>query len=443
METNINFPIENVYDLWYYSHIIRQRLSKLFKVNLIMFLVLMNLCAIPYYLSANSKIYPGSGRVTFSKFIETCDNFDTVFIHNQVFQENNIKIEKPLTIIGINYPVFDAQYKSGDIFLIKSDNVTIKGCEFRNVKMETINDNAAIKLKGVRHCTIENNRVINGFFAIYLANTSFSVVKNNYIKGNGKRETLSGNGIHLWHCESITIANNGIYNQRDGIYFEFVKHGLISNNTCIGNLRYGLHFMFSDSCTYKSNTFEKNGAGVAVMYTKNVTMTGNKFFNNWGSASYGLLLKDISNSYIANNIFEKNTIGIQNDGGSNTAIEHNNFISNGWAVRILSNCENVTFTKNNFISNTFDVATNSSNNFNFFNGNFWSSYTGYDLNHDGIGDVPYHPVRLFSVLITRQEPSLILLRSLFIDILDYTERVFPSLTPQTLIDSEPLMKRIL
>ena len=35
-----------------------------------------------------------------------------------------------------------------------------------------------------------------------------------------------------------------------------------------------------------------NGAGVAVMYTHDVSMIGNTFSENSGSASYGLLLKD-------------------------------------------------------------------------------------------------------------------------------------------------------
>ena len=34
------------------------------------------------------------------------------------------------------------------------------------------------------------------------------------------------------------------------------------------NLRYGLHFMYSDGCQYVENTFRHNGSGVAVMYTQ-------------------------------------------------------------------------------------------------------------------------------------------------------------------------------
>jgi len=70
----------------------------------------------------------------------------------------------------------------------------------------------------------------------------------------------------------------------------------IRDNLSTGNLRYGMHFMYSDDCRYTNNVFRKNGSGVAVMFTKRVQMVGNRFEDNWGPAAYGLLLKEISDS---------------------------------------------------------------------------------------------------------------------------------------------------
>ena len=105
--------------------------------------------------------------------------------------------------------------------------------------------------KSVFNCTISNNKFINNFFAIYLAKSANCTISNNYIEGEKKRETNSGNGIHLWYCKDISVENNTILNHRDGIYFEFVRNGKITNNFSKENLRYGLHFMFSDSCEYR------------------------------------------------------------------------------------------------------------------------------------------------------------------------------------------------
>ncbi len=112
--------------------------------------------------------------------------------------------------------------------------------------------------------------------------------------------------------ESWEILISG---HRDGIYFEFVKHS-IWRNISEKNLRYGLHFMFSNNNAYYSNIFKNNGAGVAVMFSKELKMVNNYFEENWGDAAYGLLLKEISDGYIANNSFYKNTAGIFMEGTS-------------------------------------------------------------------------------------------------------------------------------
>src|SRR5207249_3936943 len=97
-------------------------------------------------------------------------------------------------------------------------------------------------------------------------------------------------------CDSLLIMHDQVKGHRDGIYFEFSHHCLVSENTSTDNMRYGLHFMFSDGNTYENNRFKHNGSGVAVMYSKNITMRGNTFESNWGGAAYGLLLKNINNS---------------------------------------------------------------------------------------------------------------------------------------------------
>jgi nitrous oxidase accessory protein len=46
------------------------------------------------------------------------------------------------------------------------------------------------------------------------------------------------------------------------------------------------------------------------------------------------------------------------------------------------------------------------------------------------------------MIVERHEPAMILLRSPFVGLLDATERVLPALTPETLVDYKPLMRRI-
>lgn len=381
---------------------------------------------------------PATAVKTLTQALADAQNGDVIIVKSGTYRESPVVVNKSVTIIGDGEAIFDGE-EEHQVFTITADNVTLKNLDIRNCGVSFIDDKAGVKVKECANVRIENCRFLNTFFGIYLAKSRDCTIIGNNIRGFAKTEAASGNGVHLWYCRDIEVADNRITGHRDGIYFEFVQGGKIHGNHSEKNLRYGLHFMFSDDCRYEGNTFRNNGAGVAVMYTKNVTMTNNHFEQNWGSASFGLLLKDITDSDISNNHFIKNSIGIYAENSSRIDMRQNNFRENGWAIKIMSNCADNIISENNFIANAFDVATNSRNNFSKFSENFWGNYSGYDLNRDGFGDVPYRPVRLFSLIVEQNPPALIMLRSLFVDLLDVAENVFPVLTPETLVDERPLM----
>lgn len=366
---------------------------------------------------------------------------DSIVVDGGVYREGTIDIKKPISLIGLNNPVLDGQFK-GEILNIRSSYVTVQGFTLKDVEVSYLSDNAAIRVAEASHVKVLNNKIENAFFGIYLQRADSCEVRGNVVHGQATTESGSGNAIHLWYCDDIRVQDNKVSGHRDGIYFEFATNSHIQGNLSQGNLRYGLHFMFSDGNVYMGNTFRQNGAGVAVMYTKNIVMQDNLFEDNWGAAAYGLLLKDISRSVIKNNTFKRNTAGIYLEGSSKLDVQKNNFENNGWAVRLLSNCEQDTFRLNNFVGNTFDVATNGNTVLNYFSGNYWDKYNGYDLNKDKTGDVPYRPVSLYSMLVERVPPSVMFMRSFIVDLMDQVERVLPSFIPERLVDANPSMKRI-
>ena len=363
-----------------------------------------------------------------------------VLLKGGVYREPTLVIDRPLTIEGDGWPVLDGE-RQRPILTVTADDVTIRGLVLRDVGMSFVEDNAAIRVVKARRCTIERNRIENGFFAIYLAGVERCRVAGNIIRGTGRTEATSGNGIHLWSASEVVIEDNIVTGHRDGIYFEFVRNTLVRRNTSAGNLRYGLHFMYSDDCRYESNTFRRNQGGVAVMYTKHVAMVRNRFEDNWGSASYGLLLKEIADPHIADNQFSRNTVGLVADGATRIRATRNTFTRNGWAVKLLGSTYDGRFESNDFIGNTFDMAANGGTT-NALSANYFDSYRGYDLDRDGFGDVPHYPVRLFTVLTERNAPTKILLRSFFADLLDAAERALPSLTPSSVVDQRPAMHRV-
>ena len=356
-----------------------------------------------------------------------------------VYREPRIVVDKRVTIIGEGNPVLDGQ-GTHEIMTVTADSVTVRGLVFRDVGSSYREDRAAIRVQEATGCVIDGNRLERAFFGIYLARVSGCRVTHNTIVGQATTEAASGNGIHLWTADHVIIADNTIRGHRDGIYFEFVHQGDVQRNLSEGNLRYGLHFMFSDDCRYRDNVFRTNGSGVAVMYTRHVEMTGNRMEGNWGAAAYGLLLKEISDVRLERNQFSRNTTGLMADGTTRLTVLDNRFADNGWAIKLDANTQAGRVAGNDFVGNTFDVSTNGRNTDTVLDGNYWDAYRGYDLGRDGHGDVPFRPVRLFSLLVERNAPALILLRSSFVALLDAAERVIPALTPDALADAHPAMR---
>lgn len=365
---------------------------------------------------------------------------DTVLIREGIYLEHDIQIDKSLELVGEENAVIDGE-NQGTVLSVHADGFGIRGLRIINVGQSYTKDFAGILVNGSKDFVIEDNVLEQVFFGVLIEKSSGGTVRNNQVRSNSVSQASSGNGIHLWHCSEMNIHSNELSGLRDGIYFEFVKESKVSDNKSHDNLRYGLHFMFSNNNAYFDNEFRSNGAGVAIMFSKFVEMYRNRFVHNWGSASYGLLLKEIYDAEIEDNLFEQNTIGISVDGSTRINYRNNDFVRNGWAVKIIGACYDNLFSRNNFLNNALDLSYNSKINSNRFDNNYWSEYSGYDLDRNGIGDVPYRPVKLFSYIVHNTPETIILLRSLFVDIINFSEKVSPVFTPDNLLDNNPLMKR--
>jgi nitrous oxidase accessory protein len=383
-----------------------------------------------------------TGKIkSISNALSIAEEGDIIKIKPGLYEEPRLTIEKRISLI-VEGEVKKTSNGGADKLLLKKDGIVVEKLTIKGASFSHLRENAAIKIENCSGVIVRNTKLLNNYFGIYLAASANCIIENNFISGLKRDEINSGNGIHLWYCREMKISGNRILNHRDGIYLEFSKQVFIEENSSRANIRYGLHFMFSDSCRYIQNTFTDNGAGVAVMYSANVLMEKNLFEFNRGTAAYGVLLKEIRDSKIISNSFNQNTIGLYLEATNRVEVENNQFSGNGWALKVMANSMDNVFCKNNFIGNSFDISTNSRQNYNRFELNYWDKYKSYDLNKDGIGDIPYRPVNLFSLITAQNPPALILLRSFFIDVLNFAESIFPALTPESLIDTKPKMRKI-
>ncbi|HRK54692.1 MAG TPA: nitrous oxide reductase family maturation protein NosD [Cyclobacteriaceae bacterium] len=371
--------------------------------------------------------------------IQKANNGDTILVNPGHYREGNIQVNKEIVLLGIDYPVVDGEFKH-EVFTITANNVTIRNFNIINVGVSSLHDKAAIGGENARNLYLADNKIEMAFFGIHLANCKSSLIENNTLTAAAVNESATGNGIHLWKSDKITVKNNTVDGHRDGIYFEFVTNSLIENNISINNLRYGLHFMFSHNDEYNRNLFKNNGSGIAVMYSKGVTMRYNRFEENWGSSVFGLLLKEISESTIEHNLFIRNTVAIYMEACSRSNFKGNEFRGNGWGIKLQASCDDNIFEENNFIANSFDMGTNGSMTLNTIRSNYWDKYGGYDLDKDGVGDVPFHPVSMYSMIIEKMPTAVMLWRSFLVFLLDRAEKIIPVVTPENLKDDVPVMK---
>jgi parallel beta-helix repeat protein len=154
------------------------------------------------------------------------------------------------------------------------------------------------------------------------------------------RSGASGRGISVDHSSGNDICYNTITDNYEGIYLHYSSNNLVSGNT-ITNNHYATSLYNSINNQVSGNTITNNHYATSLYYSSNNQVSGNTITNN----HYGIYLALWS---------------------SNNNIYFNNF------------------------NNTHQVSSDSTNFWDNGNeGNYWSNYTGQDLNEDGIGDTPY------------------------------------------------------
>jgi nitrous oxidase accessory protein len=176
--------------------------------------------------AATIKVNPGNDQKIIQKAIDAAAPHDTIMVMPGIYMEWDIVIDKPLFIIGVDYPVIDGDHMS-EIITIGADSVVFRGFKVQHVGFSYTKDWAAIKIDSKNYCTIEDNILLDSFFGIYLKKTNYTTVRNNILRGKAENEVNSGNGIHLWYCNDVLIENNQVFGHRDGIYLEFVERSKI------------------------------------------------------------------------------------------------------------------------------------------------------------------------------------------------------------------------
>ncbi|SDG67110.1 nitrous oxidase accessory protein [Psychroflexus sediminis] len=302
------------------------------------FLLLCLITALNFSYAQNRTLEVCANDCEFTSIQQAVDQAkpgDSIFIKKGIYKEHDIFINrKSLHLYGEEGSIIDID-NNGYGIKVEANDFSITNLTIKNVEVSYTSDYAAIYLFKCDNFKLKNITLKKAFFGFLIEKSNNGIIEQNDISGIGQSEASSGNAIHLWNSKELDVRDNNVYHMRDGIYIEFGSNNVFENNTSHDNMRYGLHFMFSDDNRYSYNTFQNNSAGVAVMFSKHIQMNNNVFKKNWGTASYGLLLKEINDGEIYHNTFENNTTGITADGSTRINYYENDFINNGYAVKFI------------------------------------------------------------------------------------------------------------
>ena len=369
--------------------------------------------------------------------IDAANPGDTVLLEGGTYPEG-INLNKAIKLIGQGSPTLDGGGQ-GDVITLTADNCTVQGLIITNSGYDLTKDEAGIKVNSQNNLITEN-RVLRNTWGIYFHAANNNVVSHNFIEGRAELlDSFRGNGIHLWKSSGNIIDANELTKNRDALYFSFATHNTVSNNLAYGQ-RIGIHYMYSDYNKLENNILRDNVKGIAMMNSKSNEIKSNQVYRN---SSHGIQLLELDDNLITGNIIYNNLMGIFMYNCQHNQVSDNLLAANMMGVEIAAGSDNNEFTKNSWLENLKQAKLTAplDNRWDASGqGNYWSDYTGYDLNNDGQGDTPYLQNRLVEDLVGKFPLAKLLFNSPMIQVINLAERAFPVLHPAGVEDKFPLMK---
>jgi len=302
-------------------------------------------------------VFPGESIQT---AIKAASPSDTILVHEGTYEEN-IVIDKKLTLIGLRRPVINGGFSDAAV-KITSDGVTFKGFKVVN------GDPYGVRVYPNEELSIGVTLLNN----IVTSTTSKNDDPNAAVEGTGI--FVSGESYRGWKCKITIIGNKVVRNEGWGLYIACAEgetpYGIkIKYNELSFNALDGLAFETASNAIVERNIISDNGpenVGISIFdYSHDIKIRRNMISRNgWGGI--WIDYRDNENIVIELNLIAKHRgypgAGIEIEKQKTIVYEtftiRWNFITlNNIGIVLWEGPEENPYPKNLFFSNTEDYAT--------------------------------------------------------------------------------------
>ncbi len=397
--------------------------------------------------AATIEVGPGAKFATIGSAVASASPGDEIVVRPGVYREH-VVVDRALLLRGEPGAVIDGG-GAGTVVLVTHGPTTVRGLTVRGGGDSLLAEDAGVKLLEVSDCVVEDDEVLDTLFGVMARTSPRARILRNRIVGLDLPLPRRGDGIRVQDAKGSLVEDNSLDRTRDLAVWQ--SDGCAVRRNRVQGARYGLHYMYCDDNVFEDNVFDGCHTGGAIMYSRRVTLRGNRFTGSRGPSAYGLLLKTADDILLERNWFLDNSCGILFDGAPSSrratcTIRENVIAGNDSGLSLEPSTSGAVFSGNVFAGNRVQVevlgtrradANRWSEN---GRGNYWSDYVGFDADGDGVGDTPFVLEQFFEDLSGRF-PAVGLLRGgPAAEALDVAARAFPILDPTpTLRDDYPLI----
>jgi len=351
----------------------------------------------------------------------------------------DLVIDRPVHLVGGESVLLEGS-GTGTVVRVRADGVTLEGLTIDGLGGGDLAEDPSGIHVAARRVTIRACRIGNTLFGIYLREADGATVAGCIVRGiPGKAAGEKGSGIHVWNTQGFTLTDNDIVDVRDGFYIQSSSKGTILRNVA-RDLRYGLHYMFSDDNRFEDNVFENGAAGTALMYSKRIVFRRNRFLHNRGFASVGLLFKACEDVLAEDNLVADNARGIFLEGSYRNVFRRNVVAQSDVAIVLYDSEGGHRFERNTFVGNLSPLTLVGRRTDTTFDRNYWSDNEEPDLDGDGVSDRPYRLVNVFDHLRGNLSAADLMAQGLGAMALASAERAFPIIALVSVVDPHPLVR---